>query len=155
MIVHVGKNIKKVTPFRSDSVVELRDIMPTLLEFAGIDIPDTVDGISMAPEIIGEKPHQREYLHGEHSGGVQSNHYIVTSHDKYIWFSQTGREQYFNLDQDPREEHDLIHEQAYQDRIHTLRSHLIDELKDREEGYTDGRQLLLSLIHIYNSKQIH
>lgn len=142
MIVHVGKNIKKVTPFRSDSVVELRDIMPTLLEFAGIDIPDTVDGISMAPEIIGEKPHQREYLHGEHSGGVQSNHYIVTSHDKYIWFSQTGREQYFNLDQDPREEHDLIHEQAYQDRIHTLRSHLIDELKDREEGYTDGRQLL-------------
>ena len=142
MIVHVGKNIKKVTPFRSDSVVELRDIMPTLLEFAGIDIPDTVDGISMAPEIIGEKPHQREYLHGEHSGGVQSNHYIVTSHDKYIWFSQTGREQYFNLDQDPREAHDLIHEQAYQDRIHTLRSHLIDELKDREEGYTDGRQLL-------------
>ena len=142
MIVHVGKNIKKITPFRSNSVVELRDIMPTLLDFAGIEIPETVDGISMAPEIISGQAKERDYLHGEHSGGIQSNHYIVTKHDKYIWFSQTGREQYFNLDIDPREEHDGIHDENYQERITVLRNYLIDELKDREEGYSDGKQLL-------------
>ncbi|MBB6403489.1 sulfatase-like hydrolase/transferase [Arthrobacter sp. AZCC_0090] len=32
-----------------DHVVELRDVMPTLLDLAGVDIPDSVDGVSLAP----------------------------------------------------------------------------------------------------------
>lgn len=142
MIMHIGKNIRKVTPYKSDTIVELRDIMPTLLELAGLDIPETVDGLSLKQEIFNEPKNEREYLHGEHAGGNQSNHAIITKEDKYIWFSQTGVEQYFNLINDPREEHNLINDESVRERIALLKKYLIDELKEREENYTDGTNLL-------------
>ena len=30
LLVHVGKNVQNITPFRSDTLTELRDIMPTI-----------------------------------------------------------------------------------------------------------------------------
>ena len=120
-----------------DSLVELRDVMPTLLEIAGSPSA-SVDGFSM----IGNGC-AREYLHGEHTHGRDSNHFIVTKSDKYIWFSQTGREQYFRLDIDPEESHDRISNEKDQDRISYLRSLLIRELEGREEGYSDGKQLIV------------
>ena len=71
-----------------------------------------------------------------------SNHYIVTNKDKFIWYSETGQEQYFDLINDPHESHNAIHDTQYQDRIHELRKLLIDELADREEGYSDGFKLI-------------
>lgn len=155
LLVHVGKNVQNITPFRSDTLTELRDIMPTILDFAGIPIPDSVDGFSLAPEILGEEKNEREFLHGEHSfHSSLSSQFIVTKTDKYIWYSEKNEEQYFNLEKDPREEHNAINDTKYQERIAYLRSVLIQELKDREEGYSDGASLktgctpLNSLSHI-------
>ncbi len=120
----------------SDRLTELRDILPTLTELAGVDTPEGVDGVSLLQDP------DREYLHGEHSGGDLGNHYIVTKTDKYCWFTQSGREQYFRLDKDPKELHDAIEEPDCQERIAHLRSLLIQELTGREEGYTDGLRLI-------------
>lgn len=120
----------------SDRLTELRDILPTLTELAGVDTPEGVDGVSLLQDP------DREYLHGEHSGGDLGNHYIVTKTDKYCWFTQSGREQYFRLDKDPKELHDAIEEPDCQERIAHLRSLLIQELTEREEGYTDGLRLI-------------
>ena len=50
-----------------DEVLELRDIMPTLLDFAHISIPDSVEGLSLK-DLIEERDYTwREYIHGEHS----------------------------------------------------------------------------------------
>lgn len=139
LIIHVGSNIKNESPFRSDTIVELRDIMPTILDFAGIKIPEGVDGFSLVPEICGDKRNDREYLHGEHSFHSNlSNHYIVTKADKFIWYSEKNEEQYFNLKEDPREEYNLINNPAFEKRINYLRNCLIKELTGREEGYSDG-----------------
>ncbi len=54
-----------------DQVVELRDIMPTLLEAAGAPIPASVDGRSVLPLLRGETAGWREYLHGEALGLLQ------------------------------------------------------------------------------------
>jgi len=121
---------------RQDTLVELRDVMPTLLELADAPIPDSIDGVSML------RDSGREYLHGEHSGGDIGNHYIVTKTDKFCWFSQSGREQYFDLGHDPKEMHDLIDSPAHQERISLLRHKLIEALTGREEGYSDGEQLI-------------
>lgn len=125
-----------------NSIVELRDIMPTLLDAAGIEIPDTIDGKSVLPLAMGQEAEWREYLHGEHTFGTASNQYIVTERDKYIWYSQTGQEQYFDLEKDPQELHDAIDDAEYRDRIEYLRRILVNELKDREEGYSDGTRLI-------------
>lgn len=122
-------------PRTETAVTELRDIFPTLMELAGAEIPAHLEGESLLhPE--------REALHGEHTYGELSNHFIVTPRDKYIWFSQTGREQYFRLDTDPGETHDAIADSRYAGRIAELRETLIRQLAGREEGFTDGTRLI-------------
>lgn len=120
----------------SHRLTELRDILPTLTELAEANPPEGIDGISLL------RDSEREYLHGEHSGGDLGNQYIVTNTDKYCWFTQSGREQYFRLDSDPQELHDAIEEPDCQERIAYLRSLLIQELAGREEEYTDGCRLI-------------
>lgn len=130
-------NAPGVTPGSvSDQLAELRDILPTLTELAGTAPSQPVDGLSLLHDS------GREYLHGEHSGGDLGNHYIVTKTDKYCWFMQSGREQYFRLDRDPLELHDAVGDPDCQERIHALRQILIQELNGREEGYSDGTRLI-------------
>ncbi|MDO4275503.1 MAG: arylsulfatase [Eubacteriales bacterium] len=124
------------------SVVELRDVMPTLLDFADMSIPETVDGLSMIPMVMDPTERIRPWLHGEHSYGEFSNHWIVTERDKYIWHSQTGQEQYFLLSEDPHELHDRIEDDSCQERISSLRSILVEELTGRPEGFTSGGSLV-------------
>lgn len=124
---------------RQKQVVELRDIMPTLLALAGAPVPDTVEGRPLW-EILGTGRPLRDYLHGEHAYGEKSSHFIVTETDKYIWFSQSGREQYFDLRADPCECRDLMDSPDCAQRIERLRQALIAELAGRPEGYVaDGR----------------
>lgn len=123
-------------------VVELRDVMPTVLEAAGIQIPDSVEGISLWNTALKESgtPEVREYLHGEHTLGEASSHWIITRDEKYIWYSQTGEEQYFRIAEDPDELHNLIGSENAKERVETLRGLLIQELQDREEGFVrEGR----------------
>jgi arylsulfatase A-like enzyme len=127
----IGKGGRTVS-----KLVELRDIMPTLLKLAGAEIKG-LDGISL---LSAEK---RKYLHGEHyeESPDRSNQFIVTEEEKYIWFPKTGKEQYFYLKTDPTESHDAIADEEYCDRIHALRECLIRELKGAPEGYSDGKKL--------------
>ena len=119
------------------SLIELRDVFPTFLELAGVCGSENLDGLSLL------RDNGREYLHGEHSGDeTTGNQYIVTKTDIYCWFMQSGREQYFDLSKDPFERHDKIDAPACSKRIAYLRSLLMQELREREEGYTDGSRLI-------------
>ena len=132
------------------NLVELRDVMPTLLDFAGADIPDSVDGKSVRiqpkDKVKESKTSWRTYIHGEHSGGHMGNQYIVTESDKYIWYTQSGKEQFFDLKDDPHEVVNHIDTPEYQERIGQLRNILIQELKDRPEGYSDGTKLIVGCL---------
>ena len=122
------------------ALTELRDVMPTMLELAGAEIPPEVEGKSLLGALKGGV--LREYLHGEHELGDHSTQFIVTEHDKYIWYSGSGQEQYFNLERDPEERRNRIGESDCQGRVNELRKQLIAELSGREEGYTDGSSLI-------------
>ena len=94
----------------SPAAVGLQDLMPTILDIAGAPIPNAVTGRSLLPIIRGEAQTVRDYLHGEHAGQYAyelGQHYLTDGHRKYIWYSQTDREQLFDLDEDPAELHNL------------------------------------------------
>lgn len=125
---------------RISAVIELRDIFPTFCEIAQTDVPSSVEGRSLLSLCRGENI-WREYIHGEHTAGNISNHWITDGREKYIWFSQTGREMLFNITEDPQELHDLS--KKYPDRLAFWREKLILELADREEGFVKDGKLIV------------
>lgn len=138
-----GNQLGVIHGLELSHVTELRDIMPTLLHAAGAAIPDTVDGNSLLPLCRGEQPVWRDYIHGEHTYEMMSNHYVTDGQEKYIWYSQTGEEQYFDLVQDPQELVNGIANPDYQSRIVMWRERLITELKNSEEGYVREGRLIV------------
>ena len=118
-----------------DAPVCLEDIMPTLLDMTDIPVPDTVDGRSLLPLMRGEDVPWRRHLHIEHA---PLHHTLTDGKEKFIWFTQDGREQFFDLEEDPAELHDLASNPGCADRVAWWRSQLVEELKDRPEGWSDG-----------------
>ena len=108
--------------------------MPTILALCGVEIPGTVDGHNL---LSGD----REYIHGEHLYDGESCQWIVTDHDKFVWFSGSDRRMYFDLAADPDETHNAIGDDAYTARIAELERILVDELAWREEGFVKDSTL--------------
>lgn len=124
-----------------DAPVELSDLFPTFCELAGIDTPAGLDGRSLLPLTRGESTGRRAWLHGEHTAGDRSNHWLTDGHAKYAWFSQTGRELLFDLDDDPRECHNLAADQPQ--RLASWRARLVEELAARPEEFVRDGELVV------------
>lgn len=127
-----------------DQVVELRDVLPTLLDLAGVDIPDSVDGQSLAAYVRGEPspPLGREYLHGEHVYFDQSIQWVTDGRIKYVWGSAEGVEQLFDLEADPTESHNLSASEQHAELLKEWRAKLIHDLTGREEGFVEDGHLV-------------
>jgi arylsulfatase A-like enzyme len=123
--------------------VELRDVMPTLLDLAGLEVPASVEGKSLAPMLRGEKvAGWREYIHGEHTALGGSAHYVTDGREKYIWLSWSGTEQLFDLRADPQELRDLARDAKHAARVTVWRERLMKELDGREEKYVAEGKLV-------------
>jgi arylsulfatase A-like enzyme len=97
----------------SDTPVLSTDLYPTLLELAGLPgRPDQHrDGLSAAPLLRGETPPQRDalYWHYPHYGNQGGSPGAAIQQDpwKLIHFFEDSRNELYNLNQDPGEQHDL------------------------------------------------
>jgi arylsulfatase A-like enzyme len=135
-----------------DEAVCLEDVMPTVLDLAGCAIPDSVQGRSLVPLLRGEpEAPWRPWLHGEHArcySDAYNNHYLTDGREKYIWLSHSGVEMFFDLENDPREMHNLAGEPCHADRVAMWRGRLVKELRDRPEGFTDGQKLVPGRPHL-------
>ncbi|MBU0606793.1 MAG: arylsulfatase [Armatimonadetes bacterium] len=126
-----------------DQPVGLQDVMPTLLELAGVDIPDGLTGRSVLQAVRGEP--WREFMHGEHSPCYaieEAMHYLTDGREKYLWFPYDGREQFFNLTEDPEELRNLASQPEHAGRVALWRQRLVDRLGGRGDGFSDGTKLL-------------
>jgi len=132
--------------------VELRDILPTLLEAAGA-LPGTpVDGRSLLALLRGEP--WRQFIDLEHDVcySVQ-NHWnaLTDGRWKYIFHARDGAEQLFDLTGDPAELHDLASEAAHSAQLRLWRSRLIEHLAERGERYVkNGRLAFRPESHLYS-----
>lgn len=74
---------------RTDAMVSWIDIFPTLIDIAGGDAPEGLDGRSFAPVLRGETESHRDRIFTTHSGDLLMNVYLSRSvrSDRYklIW----------------------------------------------------------------------
>jgi arylsulfatase A-like enzyme len=115
------------------------DIYPTILELAGVNVPDQSQGVSLVPVLAGDTSETRrawyyehlvEHLKIEKSEGVRTNRY------KYLRFIENDNENelLFDLKTDPYEENNLANVAEYEQLVITMRNkttQLRDALIDR------------------------
>lgn len=123
----------------SETPVCIEDLMPTILAMADVPCPEGVDGSNLLPLMQGKGDVARDYLHIETS---PEYHCLTNGKEKFIWFVKDGREQFFNLENDPKECYNLIQSADWKTRIDGWRSELVQVLKDRPEGFSDGEKLI-------------
>ena len=119
-----------------DRLVGWQDVMPTLLNLAGVEIPDTVDGIPM----VGDE--KREWLYGECGEGGSATRMIHDGRFKLIYYATGNYRQLFDLEEDPRELNDLANSPAHAEILERLTNHLIGEFYGGDEKWVEDGKLV-------------
>jgi arylsulfatase len=139
--VRKGKQVRDV----AEEAVTLYDLMPSIMEMAGLPIPESVDGRSMLPLMLEPSLNWRPYLHGEHClcyAPEQEMQYVTDGLRKFVWLPRIGIQQFFDLQTDPQEQHNLIYEPGRKDEIDRWRGNLIKELESRDCGWVENGALV-------------
>ena len=128
-----------------DRPVELRDIMPTLLDAAGAGIPESVDGSSLLDLARGKSEGWREFVQGEHTTCYDADYgmqYVTDGNEKYIWYHHTHEEMFFDLEQDPLECHERSKDPECVDRVEKWRKRLANINEQRGDPRGKSGQLV-------------
>ena len=121
---------------QDDRLVGWQDVMPTLLDLAGVPIPESVEGMSM----VGAA--RRPYLFGEVGEGPMSTRMIRQDQYKLIYYPTGNRFQLFDLETDPQEMHDLSEAEQYEPLRQRLTALLRDELYGSDEEWLQNGELV-------------
>lgn len=114
--------------------VELRDVLPTLLDAANHKTEAQPDGKSLLSLARGQSSGWREYIDLEHDVCYSpDNHWsaLTDGQWKYIFHARDGAQQLFHLTSDPCELADLSGEPRYQSELRRWRSRLVSHLSER------------------------
>ena len=128
-----------------DNPVEIRDILPTFLEAAKGEIPEVIDGKSLLGLMKGLDTKWREYIDLEHATAYQDDNYwcaLTDGKEKYIRFFN-GREQFFNLVDDPQELKDLSKSMNHKEQLEKWRERMVRHLEIRGEEFVKNKQLVI------------
>lgn len=137
---------------RVKEVVELRDVLPTIAQIAGVDVIPSLqddDGVSMLCLLNSNHscPSWRPYLDLEHSIVYnETMHWnaLTDGRKKYVFRAFFGDEQLFDLVRDPREMHNLVDDPQYQFHLQLWRSRMVEQFRTEGRGQrwvTVGGQL--------------
>jgi len=96
-----------------DTLVELTDLAPTLLEVAGQPVPRTMQGRSLMPLLEGQTEKHREFVRSEFyraSGGEVQSWGTMVRTERYkqvLYHGHNGLGELFDLETDPNEFNNL------------------------------------------------
>lgn len=112
---------------KTDKLAASIDLLPTLLDMAGLEIPDNIQGESLRPSNL-EKDNWREFVFNEIGQDADNNVLTARSQThKYVHFrkeAQTIYEQFFDLEEDPWEMKNLMDEPSQAEKISVFREAL-------------------------------
>jgi arylsulfatase A-like enzyme len=119
-------------PGRTDSLTGLIDVLPTVLDYLGIELPPGIDGTSFLPVLKGREEARRRFLLAEAVAWGPERKAVITDRYKYVvtfaesdlpWLSPradtynvlmdvTPGERLFDLRSDPAERENLVGSEA-------------------------------------------
>ena len=136
----------------NDTFMEQVDVLPTLLELMGVDVPCGVQGRSLLPYLRGEADRHREAVYGEvcppwlynrfetyedfeaHHGGWAETPMNVpgdftkavrTEAFSYMWYG-TGEEELYDLAKDPHEQYNVAASPEYAEARTAMKLRLLE-----------------------------
>jgi arylsulfatase A-like enzyme len=126
-----------IPPGRSDALVYLLDIYPTICELTGAKTPTGIDGHSFVPVLEGKSAAARPELFFSYRD-VQRG--LRDARWKIIRYPQINKTQLFDLESDPDEMNDLANDPSRASRIEEM----FTRLKAAQEKYGDTLPLTSS-----------
>ncbi|NLF08509.1 MAG: sulfatase [Pirellulaceae bacterium] len=114
----------------NDDLVCNLDFASTFLDFAGAEVPADMQGKSIRPLLLGERPadwRQSVYYHYHGAYDMPEHYGLRTKTHKLIHFPKYGDGNYwelFDLDNDPRELHNIYDNPAQAERVAELKAEL-------------------------------
>jgi Sulfatase len=115
------------------------NMLPQVLGDAGYQTHYKIDGLIP----LSSSTEKRPYIHSEHHWHIDQSWQILTDGlEKYIWWAESGKEQFFDLQNDPDGMNDLGQNYTFSERLKYWRECLIAKLAERpEDGLSDGNKL--------------
>jgi arylsulfatase A-like enzyme len=112
-----------------DGLYQQMDLGPTILELAGVPVPDTVEADSVLSTLEGGPDRGRPFVFSEHSrdGTLQGTQFMTMIRDrrfKLVHFVDDDQGQLFDLEADPGETRNLWDEPGSE----SVRRRLLDEM---------------------------
>ena len=136
---------------RVEGNIYLLDLLPSVCDLAGIETPNTVNGISFKPVLKGEKSSIRDVMYGVYCGGTKPGMRTVKKGDwkliKYDLMDGAIREtQLFNLRENPNEfllehhksgemETNLAGNPEYADKLKEMEALLMEQMEYYGDPY--------------------
>lgn len=115
-----------------DTPVSLMDIMPTFLEFAGIESEKEYAGESLFNVLDGSC--ERDAIFGQYEKEGNASYMVLDERYKYIYSAPDDKEFLFDLKTDPEETRNRAYNSLYTEKTKEMRNKAIAYYK--EEGYT-------------------
>ncbi len=119
---------------RSDALVYLFDIFPTVADLCEVKLPPALDGKSLVPVMIGTKTKVRDAIFGVYRSFQRS---VRTDEWKLIRYPHINHTQLFNLKNDPDELHDLARNPKYGEKV----KEMMMLLKSQQKRWSDTQPL--------------
>ena len=125
------------------------DLTPTVMDYFGLPLPKLLEGKSMLPQIYGEPGETNDVVYTEFTryevdhdgfGGLQMMRAIISKRYKLVIYLLDSDE-FYDLENDPYEVHNLIEDEAYADIRNAMHDRLLahmNETRDAYRGYQWG-----------------
>ncbi|HPM88095.1 MAG TPA: sulfatase, partial [Bacteroidales bacterium] len=153
LLMKFPKEIKPGT--KIEKLVQNLDFAPTILDYAGVKIPDNMQGMSFRNLVSGKSDKWRDavyYTYYEYpSVHMVKRHYgVATERYKLMHFYYDIDEwEMFDLETDPSEMKNIYEDSSYSD----VREMLHKKLEELRKSYGDSDELDAKFIKLYLDKQ--
>lgn len=139
-----------VTPtgVKSQAMVGLQDLLPTLLSLGGQPLERPIDGLDLSPVFAGKRAEVRTFFVSQCNNGAPDRRYMVTDRRwRYIYHEYGGIEELYDEQEDPQELRNLASERTQETKSITedMRNWLLRWCIDnKDENMLEGGKLARS-----------